>query len=357
MFRGIVGKNPTCPFDENSQYLNEAEDLIKEVERSSGVSPSLFCLTSHPPAAGELQYLNVELVRHALWVLRKLRGGKGRGRLVIGMDYFALDMLALYEEAAYAGFTGTYHLGFDRLSHLRVGLGRLMLRGAKWPNMAGRLLSCFCSGGEVAMVLAGGVPETGRLFFCAREFLGRLYRGRPTGAAPREIRQKLMETSQSFQEFIASKELGGAASKSIRRAMEAWVINQLIDGDQVADVEVGRVNAAGRKAIEACFDALGYQGEEAERAFQDFSEEFSRATPYRERFFDILARRVVGRGRPVVILPLTHGSEENIHMKFGAPVCLLNAKNGRLGIQRPGMPAEDVDVKSFFRDFVSREYQ
>ena len=356
VFRGLIGKNPTCPFDADSENLKRTRELMGEAEKISGNSPALFCLTSHPPAFGELLYLNVELMRHALRVLRELRGKTGRPRLVIGMDYFALDMLALYEEGAYAGFTGSYHLGFDRLSHLRRGLGGALLGATAWPNVAKRLLERFLNGGDIGMVLGGGVPETSRLFYCAREFVGRLYKERPDRVSPEEIRRRLCEACEDFKKFL-SEDVGGLLRNKILRSVQAWVISALIGDDGAQDAQRGTVGLKGREALQACIRSLGYEGAAADSVYEEFEREFARENPYRERLFALLARRVAARGRPIVILPLTYGRPGAVRMRFGAPVSLMGtAGAGALKIKRPGEAPEEVATRTFCREFVTREY-
>ncbi|MFH2204605.1 MAG: hypothetical protein ABIJ96_15935 [Elusimicrobiota bacterium] len=358
LFLAALGGQRPHPFDDRSEHLGRAERLIAQAHRAAGRAPALLCLTSHPPAFGELMYLNVELVRHALWGLRRLRAEPCRPRLVIAMDYYALDMLALYEEGLYAGFTGRCHLGFDRLAHLRPAPGRALLRGTAWTNVVRRILAALAAGGEVGMVLGGGVPGTSRVFYCAREFVGRLYRERPTTEPSGRIRERLCAAAADFKRFIGSGEIGAPAMRNIRRAMEGWVLSCLVRDGGLDEVDAGRVPPVALEALAACAGALGWRGEEAARRRADFIASFARETPSRERFFSVLARRVAASGTPVLILPLTYGRPDAIAMRFGEPVCILGARREAAGwsVELAGKEPRRLPLRSFCRDFVARHY-
>ncbi len=378
LFLALTGDSKTYPLESDCVSFRRAADLCAQARESTGSDAAIYCLTTHPPAYGELLYLTVEIMRHALAGLRRVRGKPCRPRLVIAMDYYALDMLKMYKEGAYAGFVGRYHLGFDRLVHLRPLLGRKVL-GSRigWPSTARRIFGTLGSGGEVAMVLGGGLPVTGRMFYCTREFVVRLYRERPEAAGPAvppaklgdgvladaalsappaEIRERLLREAPGFAKFVDSGILGGALKKNIRRAMEAWVLSSLAGEAEFKEVEAGRPTAACREALAAVAKALGWKEAAARTVLADFEEEFKRETPYRERLFSLLARRVAGRGRPVVLLPLTHGKPGAVAMRYGEPVCLLDARENEVRVLRPGGEPEWTPLRRFCRDFVGRRY-
>ncbi len=357
VFLAVIGGKETYPLESDCVSFRQSADLCAQARESTGSDAAIYCLTSHPPACGELLYLTVEIMRHALAGLRRIRGEPCRPRLVIAMDYYALDMLKMYEEGAYAGFVGRYHLGFDRLVHLRPLLGRKVLGSRTgWPSTARRVFETLGSGGEVAMVLGGGIPVTSRMFYCTREFVGRLYRERPGAATPVQIRERLVQIAPDFGEFMGSGVLGGALKSNIRRAMEAWVLSGLTGESEFKEVGAGRPTEACREALAAVAKALGWEEPRARAAFVDFEEEFKRESPYRERLFSLLARRVVGRGRPVVVLPLTHGKVGAVAMRYGEPVCLLEARAGEVRVLRPGGEPEWILLRRFCRDFVAKRY-
>ncbi|MEQ1918924.1 MAG: hypothetical protein ABL955_06965, partial [Elusimicrobiota bacterium] len=153
------------PFDPASSALVGARTLALRLERESGREPALLATLSHPPVMGDLAHLNTELVRHATLALREVRGRPCRPRIVVAIDPFALDTLSLIEEGIYAGYMGRFHLGLDRLALGRGHPGPLMSPQTRWDRMPLRLFRALSEGGEIGMVLSGGIPSTGRVLY------------------------------------------------------------------------------------------------------------------------------------------------------------------------------------------------
>jgi len=327
-FRHLAGAHGGLPFDPESPGLRRAVEAC----RTGGRQPALLCLASHPPA-GDLLDLNIELLRHGMLALRRLRGRPCRPRLVNAIDPFALDAQPLYREAACAGFMGTYHLGFDRMWRLRGRWSRLLLRGRSWRGEFFRLAACLRSGGEAVLMLGGGTPTTSRVCTCSREALRRLRNRHPEQALRALLR------APSFAAFLRSDQVGARLRRSAWRMMEAWLIACLTDGEALAESDRGVVGRPARDAFLACAKACGLPEPSAAEALAGFIEEFGREVPYRERLFRVLQKRVVGRGRPILLLPLAHRLEP-LRLEFGHPALL----------------PEGEDVRAFARRFVSGNY-
>ncbi len=134
----------------------------------------------------------------------------------------------------------------------------------------------------------------------------------------------------------------------------------LIDGTGLADAHEGNPSAAGEKALKATVDALGWPEGDAQQIVKDFREEFSRETPYRIRFFSLLAERVVARGTPLVLVPLTFGCREHIQIAFGSPVALTgvrgNCRQRVVKVLTPQRGTAEYSLDDFGRDFVVQRY-
>lgn len=305
----VLAKPRSYPFDPSSPALGRARDLALAVERDCGRPPALLALISHPPVMGEMAHLNFELVRHAMKALRALRGRPCRPRLVVAVDSFALDTISIAEEGLYAGFMGSYHLGLDRLAKNRNAVSRRLLRRAAWDRMAHRFLALLNAGGEAGMVLAGGVPSTTRTLYAVREWMGRSRAQSPWRRDPAQALRRLRLWPE-FAAFENSRPRLGAMSHSAWRLAEAWAMARLAgvsDGGRPdSSAEAGELDPETRRDLQGCLQALGLEPAAAQREISALSEEWARETPYRARFFRILAARVLAKGRPVVILPIAH---------------------------------------------------
>lgn len=313
-----VSGRPGFLFERDCENLALAAELLA---RTGGRKTAILCLVSHPPVLGDLFYLNIELVRHALLALFRLRP-EGRPRFMVAVDPYALDTQPSLQEGLYAGFMGHYHLGLDRQAHLRAGLERVLLGHASWTSAGTRLCSLLGSGGELGMVLAGGVPATARVLYAAREFLWALRRERP-GAPPSAALLRLSEHDEDFSDFSRSPSVSGTLRRSAWRMMEAWVMQALTgtsgQDPPMAQTERGVLGSLPRKALESCAEALGFPRPEALARVAAFEEEFARETPYRERLFRLLAGRVAASGTGLLLLPLRHGRAQDPAPRFGEP--------------------------------------
>ncbi|HVE12911.1 MAG TPA: hypothetical protein VNI01_05920 [Elusimicrobiota bacterium] len=352
-----LSSGPEAPYDLGSPELAAAGELARSIAGSAGVEPALVCMFSHPPVTGELVHFNLELVRSALSGLRRARGRACRPSLVIAVDRFALDTLPLHHEGLYAGFMGLYHLGTDRLAHSRAWPESLLLRGAAWPSLAGRMARRLAAGGELFLALSGGVPTTGRILYTAREFLLRARRERAAGVSPLEVRVRLRAEAPAFARFEDSGAVGAALRVSVWRMIEAWVTFELLADDGLARADRGELSARGQDALASCLRALGCGAE----ALADLEEEFVRETPYRERLFRFLIARTAGRGRPIIFLPLTHARGGKVGVAFGRPAAVLQARREegawRLRAQaEPGSAPREFPLGEFCRAFVRSRY-
>ncbi|HAH08421.1 MAG TPA: hypothetical protein DCM05_18155 [Elusimicrobia bacterium] len=318
VLRSIAGAHGGLPFDEEG--MRRAERTHAEVLKTVRTPPALLCLMSHPLVNEEETGLGVEMSRHALLALRRLRGPDSRPLLMVGVDLFALDTLGAAAEQFYAGFMGHYHLGLDRQAHLRGPLGRRLMAKTAWTSAAARIEKALREGGELAMALAGGVPVTSRILYAAREAVNRLCRERP-GSRPLAQALSLLEREEPFRELLRSGTAAGGLRRSAWRLMELWLCETLTRPRAYALAERGELCEPACRAFLACARALGWPEEAARARLSVLQEEFVRETPWRARFFRFLAARVLSRGRPVFLLPLRHRTRP-LRLEFLAPELL-----------------------------------
>jgi len=340
LYRSIVGDNPTYPLADSHGALARARSLGETVERETGKKPAMLALLAHPPVNKELLYLNVELFRHSLWGIREARGRPCRPKLVNAMDAFALDLLPSYAEGAYGGMMSSYHLGFDRIPNLRSGSGSVLLRQAGWPSMAGRVRRTLEGGGEMIMVLGGGVETTARLFYALRERVGYFCRNSPRRSTPERT---------GTDRFV----------KSHWRAFERGALEAAVSEGGYVEIAAGRLPNAVRRVFAEIGSSLGYGDREIEKEIKELEEEFPRATPYRKRFFRFLANKVVRSGRPVLIMPLTLGEPGKIEIRWSEPIVIETASGP---VENPLLQVRGLNgvseraVDEFSKEFVKSEF-
>lgn len=339
LFSGLASPN-YYPFVADHPALLRSRDLAEKVERESGKKAALVALISHPPVMGDLAHLNFELVRHASHSLRMLRRRPCKPRIVAAVDPFALDTVSLPVEGLYAGFMGTYHLGFDRLALIRRGLSRLLLKRAAWYRMVHRLVGLLKDGGEAGMVLAGGVPSTTRTLYAVREWTGRMRRRSPLRVAPAEVLRRL-RAEPAFARFEAQGPHGVRLASSAWRLAEAFAMASLagVFGCGGAScTETGELTKESESDLKVILRAFGLPDDAAALALTELREELVRETPYRARLFRALAARIVGRGTPAIVLPIVHKVGDTLGVEPRDAWAWLSYKDGKVKAvcSRPG---------------------
>ncbi len=224
LYRALAGGR-TYPFDPAGAAVRGAAALAERLARETGREPALLAVISHPPVMGELKHLNFELVRHATLALRAVRARPCRPRLVVAVDPFALDTTSLLEEGVYAGFMGSLHLGLDRLSLGRGHLGPALSPQTSWHTMPWRMLRLLGDGGEAGIVLSGGVPDTGRVLYGAREWVREARVAARGSVTPGEAAARLA-LEPGFLRFAA--EAGVPLPAGPWRRLEGWLMGAAV---------------------------------------------------------------------------------------------------------------------------------
>lgn len=302
------------PFDPGAPALGRAAAEAGALASAAGRPPAIVALLSHPPVLGEMSYLNYELVRHACRAIRVIRGAPCRPRLVAAVDAYALDTLALPAEGFYAGFMSRYHLGFDRLALARGAASARLLAAAAWPRFGARLLRLLNGGGDAVMALSGGVPATVRALYAAREWSARWRAASPGRAEPARVRDR-MRAQARVRDFILRGPFGPGLRRSAWRLLEGWSMSAVAGhpwDERAAGVscaQTGALDAATQDDLRLGLEALGLaEGARAE-ALAELALELRRQTPWRARFFRLLDRRVLRRGRPILFVPVVHRAD------------------------------------------------
>ncbi|MDE2141710.1 MAG: hypothetical protein KGJ84_04790 [Elusimicrobia bacterium] len=282
-------------FDPENPVLLRARKLAARLEAETGLAPALLALISHPPVLGDLAHMNLELVRHATLALRGTRGRPCRPRMVAATDPFALDSISIWEEGLYAGYMGTFHVGVDRLA-LGGRPGPALTPLAAWSAMPQRLLAALARGGEIGLVLAGGVPATGRVLYAAREWIRGARRSSPLRGRPGEVSARL-DADSSFARFETTLARSVFVPPGTWRVIDAWLMAAaagLLPGETL------------EAAAAAALECLAVPAAERPALLADLARSASRETPFRRRLFRLLAGRVARR-RPIVLIPVIHG--------------------------------------------------
>jgi hypothetical protein len=172
-----------------------------------------------------------------------------------------------------------------------------------------RLLGLLGAGGEVGMVLAGGVPETARILYAGREWLARQRRHRPSSVGPSEVLSRL-KALPGWPGFERQGLYGPRLERSAWRMQEAWataVLGGLAGAREASSpAETGRLTLGARADLERQLEVLGLDSPLREKALEELEQELPRETPWRARFFKVLAGRLLKGGRSLVLVPIIH---------------------------------------------------
>ncbi|MBI5595115.1 MAG: hypothetical protein HY928_03395 [Elusimicrobia bacterium] len=350
----FIQDGPEHPFDPRDPALARAAALARRAEELTGRPAAAACLLAHAPVEPDSLYLNPAMFRHALKGLRAVRGRPCRPKLVNAVDAFALDMLDAAGEGTYAGFMSRVHLGFLRVTRARPWVGRALTAGAEWHAIAPRILRLLGDGGDLVMVLAGGIPVTARAYYAVREAVGRLCRASPSAADPAAASARLARQAPLFAAFRSSGEVGGI--RSGWRLIEAWVMDCALTRSGRAALDAGRLDPVASAALVAVAAALEVPPQDLVAARKRLEAEVARETPFRERLLAAVSGRVAARGRAVVLLPLGWGRKGAVRLEFLEPVCLLPAPAGRARVLTPDGGVAEAPTSEFARDFVESRF-
>ncbi|MEK7389266.1 MAG: hypothetical protein AAB036_06180 [Elusimicrobiota bacterium] len=323
--RSLAGGR-SYPFDPESETLRGARAEAERLALQCGRRPALLAAMSHPPVLGDLAHLNFELGRHTSLLLRAVRGESCRPRLVVAVDPFALDSVSIIEEGLYAGYMGSFHIGLDRLAMGRGHAGPALSPQTRWDRMPLRLLRTISGGGEVGLVLSGGVPETGFVLYGIREWVRRAALSSPLRSTPEAVR-RAVRSDASYSRFESVRPDILATPLSAWRLLEVWLMS-VASGfvpDQSLEAAAGEV-----------LSCLAVPEAERRRLMNELRREMKHETPVRRRLFRLIAARAA-RARPVILLPVVH-SIAPLGIKALAAWSIVWMGAGRVLVNRVGDP-------------------
>jgi hypothetical protein len=298
----ILGSNAPEENADLPERIAQTVRLAKELEQKTGRWPALLVLTSHPETEGPLQWLRFELLRQGLQIADAVVEARTPGawyrrhpRCLLAIDPFALDTVSTPVGAFYSAWMHRIYLAWDRQPSTQSWMG--------W-----RLIKALKADTPVLMVLSGGLPANARLLYAAREFVHHL-----------PLKRWALPKRQ------AQKELMGILMKP---EGSVWPADQ------------GEIPAEKFGAIREAFVRWGLSPSQLEPALQELQEEFRLRVPYRTRLFRVLLSRIASKGKPLILVGVSH-SETAPHVHLSEPVAVLpDADPAALG-------------KSFARFFVS----
>ena len=167
-----------------------------------------------------------------------------------------------------------------------------------------------------------------------------------------------------FARFEEQSLEGLALKHSVWRLMEAWLLSVLSgvlprqkDGS-VSCAQSGHLTQEAETVLRFCLEALGLDLERQAQGLSAFREEWPRETPYRVRFFEMLAARVLKAGRPLILFPIVHHIEGEPCVEIKDAWAWRGISKGRLRAVVSGeKPCEwQGSVEAFSRRFVRENF-
>jgi len=294
----VVRKMSSHPPEDNPdlpQRTAETVRLAEDLKVQTGQWPALLVLMSHPDTEGPLEWLRFELMRQGLQVADAVVEAGSPGawypehpRCLLAIDPFALDTVSPAVGGFYAAWMHRFFLAYDRQSSTQSWIQRrVFLKGSQYHLIGWKLLRLLRANAPVLMALGGGLPYNARLLYAAREFVHRLPVERwkvPKREAQIELMNILIKPEGDVWP-TASGELSPKKLQAVREAQARW----------------------------------GFSADGQDAALKELAAEYRLPVPYRERLFRVLAGRLISRGKPLIILPMSH-QDQRPHVRIGSPV-------------------------------------
>jgi hypothetical protein len=305
---GWMGARPESASPRLPDVSREIVALAARLTELTGQRPALMIFTSHPETTGDLEWLRFEVMRQGLMLANAWVEGAGKGfyrrapECFLAIDPFALDSVPTPVAGWYAGFMNRIYIVWDRLSGTQSTLQRnVLLRKTGYATVALRLLRRLKQAVPIVMMLPGGLPQNARLFYAAREFVGRL-------PVPRWPYSK-------------------------RLAQKKWmeIVARPVDG--VLPAENGEIPASVQAELRRLLAEWGIAERDQERQLEDFSREFRQTVPYRTRLFRFLLNRLVARGKPLMWVAVSHRDRPPF-IQIASPWAAYRATDGGLRLIR-----------------------
>ncbi len=279
--------------------IDSTIQLARELERKTGEWPALLIATSHPETEGPDQWLRFEVMAQGVALANAVAEARIPGkwfyahpRCLLAIDPFALDSVSPLVGGVYAGWMHQIYLAYDRQSSSQSWLQRhFLLTGSSYKTIAWKLFRLLRSNTPVLMAYGGGLPYNARLLYGAREFVHRL----------------------QVPHWKVSK-----------RTAQLELIRILLKPvDHVWPADRGVLPSGTRTAVAEALARWGVSQDKVQETVMSFEAEFRLTVPYRERLLRALYSRLVRRGKPLIIVPISHNKKAQ-HIDIGAPISLTS---------------------------------
>jgi hypothetical protein len=289
-----MGGHAEEPNPHLAERTAQTVSLAQAIHKKTGQWPAFFILTSHPDTEGPLQWLRFELLAQGLQIADRVVEAQDphalyrpHAQCFLAIDPYALDTVSTPIGAFYAAWMHRTYLAWDRQASTQSWIQRhFLLRGSGYDRIAWRLLQRLRQNIPVLMALPGGLPQNARLLYGAREFIHHLKLS-PWPIPKRAVQKKLMEILSEIVEGTLPILQGELPKKSIER-------------------------------IQALLQELGLEARQANDLLQKFTEEFRSPIPDRVRLMNVLARRLLLKNKPLILLAMSHRPDEP-HIRVAAP--------------------------------------
>ncbi len=279
------------------ERIQETLHLAEELKRKNGQWPALLVVLSHPETVGPLEWLRFEVMRQALVVADAFVEARRPGRLfhqhpqcLLAIDPFALDTVSAAVGGFYGAWMNQIYLAYDRQPSTQSwSQRRLFLRGTDFSHIGWKLLRLLKTNVPVLLALGGGLPYNARLLYCAREWVQRLQ--------PKTWRVSKRAAQLELMEILMNHTAG------------VW------------PAERGEIPHEAQHEIRAALSRWGLESQGIEAVMEELREEFQLPVPYRARLLRVLQARLAARGKPLILVPVSH-RDQPPHVMIRSPLTL-----------------------------------
>jgi hypothetical protein len=302
--------------------------LARRVKEQTGEWPAFFVLTSHPETMGPLEWLRFELLRQGLVVAAAVAEAERPGawfrpapQCFLAIDPYALDTVSASVGGFYAGWMNRVFIGMDRQPSTQSWIQRhWLLKGSTYGAIVWRLLRRLRVN-PILMVFSGGLPHNSRMMYTAREFVQKLGLRR-WPISKREAEKRLME-----------------------------ILMRPVDGHRPA--EEGILPHVTRAAIHNWMKELGLEEGKLAPMLEALAEEFRLAVPYRARLLNVLLKRLVQKGKPLMLMAIAH-RDTMPHVAIASPCAIIREGDRVTILSSDGAAAQSwSDAHAFAQRFVN----
>ena len=324
-------QKPSPPDPSSLANLDKMKEGFDRFLKLTHKKPAIIFLTSHPETSGKGAQLLGEMAARAIQITELLSPGS-KFRLVQAIDDYALDMLPLPIKGLYQGVMSQGHLTMHRMPGTKPKAIEALLSGSYYSRTIFAVLSALRRRDSVCAALSGGAPHNSRILYGIRESAQKLY-----GKIPLSRRKG-----------------------KHRRDFELEIIRILSASDPCASIS-GVLSREERQELSARLESWGLSDSEIAPAIAGLEAELRLMAPYRTRFFQILFRRICGRGIPLYLIPIAHLKPDGtpgVWVGLGSFLSTFDRRSGEITVAdlSSGIGPVRQDWLVFVRNFVETSF-